>query len=261
MYSKKINILHLVQSLQVGGAEVLLLHYIKALGSVKYNHYIYYFGSISWIAEKLAGLGAILVKGRKRTEIKNPISFVHSHYLLLMDLLHFIRKNRIQVIISHMGQANQLSVVAGRLSKTPAFPTVHNTMAFADRRQWCDPRKILIKIFDNIIYRIADRVLVVSKEVKDIVKNTFRIEPSKITILKNGIIFDEQKYRQIDLTEEFKGAGEKIKIIAVGSLTYQKAMDVLIRSAADLIDRRFSNFLVLIRYKLLIFSVLFYSHE
>ena len=246
MKDRKINILHLVQSLQVGGAEVLLLHYIKALGSVKYNHTVYYFGPKGWIAEKLVDSGVRLIKGQKRSEIKNPFKFVRSHYLLLMDLLKFIRENRIHIILSHMGQANQLSVVAGKLSKIPAFPTVHNTMAFVDRRHWCDPRKNLIKIVDNIIYRIADRILVVSNEVKDIVKNTFRINPSKITILRNGITFDEHQYRSIDLTSEFKGSGDKIKIIAVGSLTYQKAMDVLIKSAADLIEGKFLNFIILI---------------
>lgn len=246
MEVKKINILHLVQGLQVGGAEVLLLHYIKALGSMEYNHTVYYFGSKDWIAEKLVDLGARLVKGEKRTEIKHPIKFLRSHYLLLMDLLKFIRENRIQVILSHMGQANQLGVVAGKLSKIPVFATVHNTMAFVDRRHWSDPRKNLIKILDNIIYRIADHILVVSNEVKDIVESTFHIDPLKITILKNGIIFDELQYRSMDLTKEFKGSGGKIKIIAVGSLTYQKAMDVLIKGAAELIDRKYFNFIVLI---------------
>ena len=50
----------------------------------------------------------------------------------------------------------------------------------------------------------------------------------------------------MDLTKEFKGSGGKIKIIAVGSLTYQKAMDVLIKGAAELIDRKYFNFIVLI---------------
>jgi glycosyltransferase involved in cell wall biosynthesis len=246
MRSKKINILHVVQSLQVGGAEVLLLHYIEALGSVNYLHYVYYFGPKGWIAEKLTDLGAILVPGKKRTEIKNPIRFVRSHILLLLDLLEFIQKNRIHVILSHLGQANQLSVVAGKLTKIPAFPTVHNTMAFVDRRQWYDIRKNLIKIIDNLIYRIADQILVVSNEVKNIVKKTFHIDSSKITILKNGIIFDDQQYSKTDLTNVFQGSGEKIKIIAVGSLTYQKAMDVLLRSAGDLIDQKFFNFFVFI---------------
>lgn len=246
MNIKKKNILHLIQGLKVGGAEVLLLHYIEALGSENYIHYVYYFGPKGPIAKRLTEREAILVQGKRRSKIKNPIRFVISHYLLLIDLLKFIRKNKIHVILSHLGQANQLSVVAGKLSKIPAYPTVHNTMAFVDRRKWCDPRKSLIKIIDNIIYRIADQILVVSNEVRDIVKDTFRIASSRILVLKNGIIFKEQKYYWMDLAEEFNEAFDKIKIIAVGSLTHQKGMDVLIRSSADLIDRRFFNFFVLI---------------
>lgn len=246
MNNQRINILHLIQGLKIGGAEVLLLHYIEALGSVNYRHYVYYFGPKGSIAERLKDLEVIIVKGKNRNKINNPIRFIRSHYKLFIDLIKFIRGNKISVLISHLGQANQLGVIVGKFSRIPAFPTVHNTMAFVDRRKWCNLRKVIKKIIDNIIYRIADRVLVVSNEIKDIVKNTFYIKSSKIVIVKNGIIFNERLYYRMDLSEEFKGPLKEIKIIAVGSLIYQKAMDVLIKGADELIKQKFLNFTVLI---------------
>ena len=40
----KIRLLHLVHGLGMGGAEIALLHYIKALGKEFYDHYVYCFG-------------------------------------------------------------------------------------------------------------------------------------------------------------------------------------------------------------------------
>ena len=37
----KINLLHLVHGLKMGGAENALYHYIKALGIERYNHHVY----------------------------------------------------------------------------------------------------------------------------------------------------------------------------------------------------------------------------
>lgn len=39
-----IRVLHLVHGLGMGGAEVALFHYIKALGMEGYDHYVYCFG-------------------------------------------------------------------------------------------------------------------------------------------------------------------------------------------------------------------------
>ena len=43
--SHKIHLLHLINSLIVGGAEVALLHYIQALGREDYEHHVYSFGN------------------------------------------------------------------------------------------------------------------------------------------------------------------------------------------------------------------------
>lgn len=40
----RINLLHLINSLKIGGAEIALLHYIQALGMEDYDHHVYSFG-------------------------------------------------------------------------------------------------------------------------------------------------------------------------------------------------------------------------
>ena len=217
---KKIRLLHIVNSLRVGGAEVLLLHYIKALGIEEYDHFVYYFGPDGPIREKIESLGIPVYKGKNRGSIKNPIKFCFTLFVLLQNLLFYIKDKRIHVIQSHLREANQLAVVAGKLSGLPAFPTVHNTMPFLDRRSIWDPRVYIHKAIDAIIYRIADRVIVVSEEIKEIIRQKFRLKSSKITVIKNGIIFEDSLTEPVHLEKEFSIHKNTFKILAVGRLNY-----------------------------------------
>lgn len=73
---KKIRILHIVNGLGVGGAEVLLLHYIKGLGTEEYDHFVYYFGSDGPIRGKIEALGVPVYKGKKRIASKTPLGLL-----------------------------------------------------------------------------------------------------------------------------------------------------------------------------------------
>ena len=243
--SQKINLLHLVGGLDVGGAEIMLTQYIIALGKIKYNHQIYCFGNNGPVKEKLEELGVHVNFGKKRKSIKNPITFTVSILLLIEDLLKFIKKNQIQIIQSHLKRANTLAVAVGKLSGVPAFPTIHNTMEFIDRRNNFDPRVIINKVAYNIALRSADRIIAVSNEIKTILKNKLNICDSNIIVVKNGITLknvETNEYQKNDLFEE----STALKILAVGRLTYQKAMEVLVKAANILYQNGIKNFVVII---------------
>lgn len=245
----KIRLLHLVQSLEVGGAEMLLIHYIRALGEDNYKNYVYCFGKDGPIRQKLESLGVPVCLGKTRASIKQPIRFVATLLHLMRDLMGFIRREQIQVIIAHLGSANQLAVAIGKLTGVTVLPTIHNTNAFVDRRPPWDLRIYLIKLLDAIVYRVAYRVLVVSQEIKEIVCKIYKLEDSRVIVLKNGIVFDQGLFEPLNFDNEFADSSNKLKLIAVGSLTYQKAFEVLVKSIQELVQRDFTNLLVLIAGK------------
>jgi len=242
----KIRLLHLVHSLRIGGAEIALLHYIQALGSEGYEHYVYCFNNDGPVREKLGALGIPVYMGKERASIRQPIGFAVSLLSLIRDLQAFIRTKGIQLIQSHSGEANQLGVFAGKLSGVPTFPTVHSTMAFVDTRSNWDPRVHLVKGANAFIYRMAERVLAVSHEIKEIVRQSYHLPESRVMVLKNGIVIDNTPLGSADLEKEFPGSRNKLKLIAVGRLVPLKCFDILVQAAAEVVNQGFDNLLVMI---------------
>ena len=242
----KLRVLHLLSNLEVGGAEVLLLHCIQALGMSDYEHYVYYFLSDGPIRKRLETLGIPVYRGKGRASIKRPIKFGISIISLFRDLVGFIRNKQIQVIHAHLGQANQLAVIASKLSGVPAFVTVHSPKAFVDPRNPRDPRIYLVKAVDAVIYRLADRVLIVSQEIKELIRTLFRLDDSKLLLLKNGIVVNDSHLEPINLGKEAKFTKTTLKLIAVGRLVPLKAFDVLLKALSEIVNRGFDHFSLLI---------------
>lgn len=246
MHTDKIHILHLVDSLYMGGAEVLIAEIIKALGTEKYKHFVYYFADDGPMREKIEALGIPVYKGKNRASIKQPFWFMASLFDLVRDLGSFIRCKRIQIIQSHMGPANQLGVIVGKLLRIPTFPTVHTPVTFVDAGNRGDMRVILKKAVNQIAYRIADRVVVVSQEIKEIIQKRFSLEDDNFFVLKNGIVLEDNFPKSDVLEKEFPDSENKLKIIAVGRLVPLKNFNLIVRAAKELINRNLTNFLVLI---------------
>lgn len=243
---KKIKILHVLYDMYIGGAEILLLHLICSLGMSKFEHHVYYFGSDGPVIDKIEALGVPVYKGKSLASIKQPIRFIVTFFSLVKDLSGFIKRRRIQILLSHLRRSNQLSVTVGKLLSVPAFPTVHNTMEFVDRRSHKDLRVHLNKIMDWLIYKLADRVIAVSPEIKRIIHKKFNLSDSRVVVVKNGIVGNDSAIEQADFEREFSGSKDKLKLLAVGRLTYQKNFEVLIKAARFLVDKDFKDFIFLI---------------
>jgi glycosyltransferase involved in cell wall biosynthesis len=244
--TSKITLLHLIQNLGVGGAEILLLQYIKALGTEDYNHLVYSIAAHGPMQQKLASMDIPLAIGPARHSIRHPFRFGLDIVTLVRDLRRFIGQNRIQIIQSHLPEANQLGVLVGKLSGVPIFTTIHNTNAFEYRQNKQKRVKPLHQLADRCIYRAADRVIAISEEVKHITQQALGIDPLNIVVVKNGIVPTDVEPAPVDLKKELNAADGDLLLIAVGSLTFQKAFEVLIEAAAELVSGNFNGFRVAI---------------
>ena len=229
----------------MGGAEVAVFHYIRALGMEDYDHYVYCFGADGPVKEKIEALGIPIMMGKRVVSIKQPIKFLIDLLSLVQDLRKFIRNNCIQLIQSHLPQANQLAVVVGKLSGVPAFPTVHSTKPYLHRSK-SNIRTLLMRGIDLIIYRITDQILAVSREIETMLVKDLGVKNSKILLIKNGLVFEERMFRPIDYMKEFPFIANKLRLIAVGRIVPSKSFDTLVRAVADIVNQGFNDLLVLI---------------
>jgi len=107
-----------------------------------------------------------------------------------------------------------LAVAVGKLTRTPFFLTLHTPMVFVDKRSRWDLRVYCNKVVNQFVYRAADRVLVVSQEIKEKIQQRFGLKETKLLILKNGIVCDEDALSPVDLQREFPTSANRLNILA-----------------------------------------------
>jgi len=244
----RIRLLHIVDGLKAGGAELLITHIIKGLGTKLYKHYAYYYADDGPVRKRLEAYGIPVYKGKCRASIKQPIRFSATLFDQMQELISLIRRKHVQVIQSHMGPANQLAVAVGKLSGIPVFPTVHTPAAFVDKRSRWDLRVYYNKAVNHFVYRAADRVLVVSQEIKEIIQQRFGIKDNKLLVLKNGIVCDDydNASNPLDFQKEFSCSANKLKLVTAGRLVPLKSFDILVRAIGEVVNQGLTDLLVLI---------------
>jgi len=93
------------------------------------------------------------------------------------------------------------------------------------------PIGLLDRFFEPILYRAADRIIVVSDHYQKMLIESFRVKPEKISIIYNG--FDEDDFKSISLAVR---RNEKFTIRYVGFLLREQRLDGFLK-ALDELDR------------------------
>ena len=208
----KIKILHLINSMNPGGAENLLKFQIPFYDLNKFDIHIGY----------LVGDGSLL-KDEQKIKV---IDFSHNgkfNYLSIFNIRRYIKKNNIQILHQHLIQSNILGkLILFTYSKAKSISTRHYAYSNKDSR--------LINKIEKKIISFDDKIICISNYVKDYLKKT-GIPDHKLEVIYNGI--DLSIYEKLTrISENFFTVG------TVGRLDTQKGIDTLLYSFKKVLSKK-----------------------
>jgi len=221
MKSKKI--LFIIPSLQGGGAERVTANILNAMDKNLFEPSLILFQTKSDYMHSLPPKLPIAILSKK---------YRWDFFKLILCLRQHIKLNKPDVVVSALFYANLISIisVAGLRNKPRLIIAVHNYPGKSiNATRFAALKQLLVRY----LYRYADKIIVVSKCIKEYLIRNMQVEPSRIEVIYNPVPIEEIKRQMHQSVSKrmLKKQGD-IRIIAIGRLTAQKRIDRLLRAFA-----------------------------
>lgn len=195
----KIKILHIIDTLSVGGAEKILVSTINGLPEFE-HHLIYLASPDDLLGEVNKECRVLKLKWRSRFSFINDIFIIRK----------YIKENQISIVHSHLF----IATIIARLA-TPAdvkfFTTIHNRPSKSYLKN-----RPLFRLFEKITYKRRHKLIAVSKTVLDDYNECIGLKGPGIVV--NNFIEDKFFRQEIKSLSKDK----KLRLVSVGNLHYQK---------------------------------------
>lgn len=218
-----INILHAIDTTGPGGAETVFIELLSQLDKSKYKATMVIRGR-GWVYDELQrrGFNPYIVQA------KGSFNFKY-----LYNLIKIVRKERIDLIQSHLLGSNVYCCLAGWITQTPVIATFHGLVDLENER--------FLHLKINTINHIADDIVPVSEQIKNILLDHKSINSEKVKVIYNGIYKENFQSRKSNvIRKELDFSKNDIIIGSIGNVRPPKAYDNLIR-AADLVVKKMPN--------------------
>ncbi len=174
---------------------------------------------------------------------------LHSSRVLasLPNLIHYLRRERPQAILSAMDHANIVAIWARKLARVQSrvVVTVHNTLSRATTNS-DNFRGRLMPCLIRMFYPWADAVVAVSGGVAEDLAKATGLPQEQIRVIYNPVVTPEiLEKAEEPLNHTWFAPGEPPVILSAGRLTKQKDYPTLIRAFAMVRRERPARLMIL----------------
>jgi len=226
---KKKKILQLIDGLNIGGAEVLLVDLVRGIQEAGYDVSVGY-STHGPLEKKLLNLGIPRTRLPRLGRV-DPVLF--------FSICRLILREKPDIVHTHLFKSDLHGRLAARLCRVPVvISTSHNNDVWAKRF-------LLGKLY-GLTAKLADRVIAVSDEVRDYQIKYTGIFAEKIVTIANGVDvrrFANQEDNARSLRDEFKIDSRAPLVGIIGRLSPQKDhvnfLNAAVQIKARLPDARF----------------------
>ena len=203
----KTNVLHIIDTLGIGGAEKVMIGTVNSLPD--FQHHVVYLGGSDALAPQLPADCKII-----KLNYRSKYDFVRC----VLQLRRYIRRNNIEVVHTHLFMATVMARLACPRS-VKLFTTIHSTPS----RNYFAKRK-LARVIEKITYRSHHHMIAICHEVFRDYNECIGIK-GPYTILYNYVedIYYAKQYRKMSFNGTFK-------MVAVGNLKEAKNYPYLIEA-------------------------------
>jgi glycosyltransferase involved in cell wall biosynthesis len=230
----KVKILHLIKTLNLGGAERNLYNLIRAMDNTRFeNHVGYSLGGEFESAFKKGGI-RLFKFSEKAHRIKSPVSLV-----IIARIIKYVLKNDIDIIHTHTFNSHVWGAIAAKITGRKLVEHVHDFRYMAPeefrRRRGTSTQYKYI----NCMRNISDKVVVLTPANREFVVSRGLYPPETVVEIKNGMSIYEnvQKDREnADRVKRSLGIGPDKKIIATTCrMSPEKNVDLIFSIAQEVI--------------------------
>jgi glycosyltransferase involved in cell wall biosynthesis len=216
-----LRILYFIDSLNIGGAEMLLVSMLRTYQPDHDMHVVYF--TEGPLRAQIEEMGIPLTRISTRG-IKDPTA--------LPKAIQLARTFKPDVIHTHLSKSDIVGQMAGSMLGVPVrISTIHNT----------DPwrMKALPSTFMKQVTGGAQKMIAVSTVVRDYVIEHGNLPPEKIVVVDNGIDldkFDPATVTPVDLNAEYGIDPDAPIVSVIGRLHPQKGHEYFLQSAKMIVD-------------------------
>jgi glycosyltransferase involved in cell wall biosynthesis len=215
------NILCTIDTTGPGGAETVFLELVKNLDRGKYNPYII-IKDKGWIYDEVLKIGLYpeIIKMEGSFNIK-----------YLFKLIKFIRRNKIDLIHSHLLGSNVYCSIAGIFCRVPVISTFHGTV---DSN--LNDRMLSIKF--SLINRGSKYIVFVSNHLKNYYLSFTSLCKAKSVTVYNGVNTERFLIPKTNgVRKELGFSNNDILIGSIGNIRDSKGYDILLKAASIAIKK------------------------
>jgi len=221
----KSNILQLIETTDIGGAENVMLNLASSLNDTRFNPIVCLRGKGQLYEEALfRGLEAHILKEKGLFDLR-----------FIKNLLDLVKTNKVVIIHAHEFLMSMYSAIVGWLSGIPVVATLHGKFYYTDkwRRRWA------MRLVAN-----QGRLVCVSDDLRKFVADKLCLQPQMLRTIYNGIDLHVNTRRDGSKIRAELGIPSHHKIIGTVANLHRIKGHIFMLQAVTIIIKRCSDITV-----------------